>query len=385
MTFVKNIILTILVAGTSFSQAQNMLSDHEATAETQYLYRNLQRSLDKGYFVGHQDDLAYGVYWKYEEGRSDVKETVGDYPAVYGWELGDLELGKDKNLDGVPFDKMKEYIKEGYRRGGIITLSWHTNNPITGSNAWDFSNPSIKSIFPGGEHYATFISYLDKVADFMLDLKGDRGEQIPVLWRPWHEHTGTWFWWGVNSCSDEEYKELYRFSLEYLQNKGLHNLISVYNTGTEFSTPEEYLKRYPGDEYVDMLTFDSYQRGDISGGKKYAEQLDNWMKILTETALQQHKIPAIGEMGYDRIPDPNWFTEVVEPVLNRHRFSYVLFWRNAGFKPKEQVVEYYVPFPGHPAAEDFLQFYKEKKTLFEKEAKQLQLYKNQNLKREPLK
>ena len=62
--------------------------DRLATKETVNLYRNLKKLLDKGILFGHQDDLAYGVGWQYEEGRSDIKDVTGDYPAVYGWELG---------------------------------------------------------------------------------------------------------------------------------------------------------------------------------------------------------------------------------------------------------------------------------------------------------
>lgn len=359
-----------------FANAQFRLSDEKATQETQNLYQNLAKAQRKGYFIGHQDDLAYGVYWKYQQGRSDVKEVVKDHPAVYGWELGDLELGKTENLDGVPFGKMKEFIKEGYRRGGIITISWHSNNPITGGNAWDFSKTSIKSILEGGDKHSVFLSYLDKIADFLADLKDDNGTPIPILWRPFHEHTGTWFWWGVKSASDEEYKELYRFSLDYLKNvKKLHNLIFVYNTSVEYSTPEEFLKRYPGDSYVDMMSFDAYQRGSVDEGKKFAEKLDALISAMNQAAEKHNKISAIGEIGYNQIPDSEWFTKILKPVFDKHTFSYVLFWRNAGFKPGNNEVEYYLPFKGHPSEKDFLKFYKDKKTLFEKEAGKMNLYK----------
>jgi len=359
-----------------FANAQFRLSDEKATQETQNLYQNLAKAQRKGYFIGHQDDWAYGVYWKYQQGRSDVKEVVKDHPAVYGWELGDLELGKTENLDGVPFGKMKEFIKEGYRRGGIITISWHSNNPITGGNAWDFSSTSIKSILEGGDKHSVFVSYLDKVADFLADLKDDNGTPIPILWRPFHEHTGTWFWWGVKSASDEEYKELYRFSLDYLKNeKKLHHLISVYNTSVEYSTPEEFLKRYPGDSYIDMMSFDAYQRGSVDEGKKFAEKLDVLISAMNQAAEKHNKISAIGEIGYNQIPDSEWFTKILKPVFDKHTFSYVLFWRNAGFKPGNNEVEYYLPFKGHPSEKDFLKFYKDKKTLFEKEAGKMNLYK----------
>lgn len=371
----KTLFTVISLSLMSVINAQFKLSDPEVTKETVNLYNNLAKAQGKGYFVGHQDDLAYGVYWKYQSGKSDVKDVVKDYPAVYGWELGDLELGKNKNLDGVPFDKMKHFIKEAYERGGIITISWHTNNPMTGKNAWDTSSKSIKSILPNGEKHKIFIDYLDKVAAFLGELKGENGEAIPIIWRPFHEHTGTWFWWGVNSASDEDFKQLFKFSADYLRKqKKLHNLIIGYNTGTEFKNVTEYLARYPGDDYVDMVSFDAYQRGAKDGGKAFSDNLDSWLGILNNVAKSHHKIPAIGELGYNQIPDSQWFTQVLKPVFDKYQFSYVLFWRNAGFKPGNNEVEYYLPFKGHPAEKDFIKFYKDKKTWFECEARKMKLY-----------
>ena len=377
MTLHYHKILTALsISIMGILPAQYIISDAQATPETVKLFNNLGKNLDKGYFVGHQDDLAYGVYWKEQEERSDVKDLVKDYPAVYGWEIGDLELGKEVNLDGVPFDKMKEYIKSGHRRGGIITISWHLANPITGGNSWDYSNKSIASVLPGGAHHSTFEGYMAKAADFLEDLKDDHGNLIPIIWRPFHEHTGGWFWWGINSSTDEDYKSLFRYSVDYLREKrGLHNLIIGYNTGTEFNNADEYLKRYPGDEYVDMVSFDTYQRGPVSGSEDFAKNLDFWMKNLDQVAKERKKIPAVGEIGYNQIPHHQWFTKVLAPVFNKYQFSYVLFWRNAGYKQKEQEVEYYLPYKGHPAGNDFMKFYKDKKTLFEKEARKLNMYK----------
>ena len=130
---------------------------------------------------GHQDDLAYGVGWKYDPGKSDIKEVTGDYPAVYGFELGRLELDHPVNLDSVPFDKMRGFIQDAYERGGVITLSWHLNNPLTGKTAWDPAPGTVASILPGGEKNDLYKSWLDKVADFILSLKGKNGEPIPVI------------------------------------------------------------------------------------------------------------------------------------------------------------------------------------------------------------
>ena len=112
----KKKLLTFLTAvfiGTSCSAAPinsntNLsLSDKKATSETKALYKNLNTLVQKGFLFGHQDDLAYGVKWKYEDGKSDIKDVVGDYPAVYGWDIAGLENDSPNNIDGVPFEKMK--------------------------------------------------------------------------------------------------------------------------------------------------------------------------------------------------------------------------------------------------------------------------------------
>lgn len=87
------------------------------------LINRLAQIQKQGIMIGHQDDPMYGCSWSWEEGRSDVKEVCGDYPAVMGFDLGDMELGKDKNLDGVPFDRMRKEIVKQHERGGIVTLS----------------------------------------------------------------------------------------------------------------------------------------------------------------------------------------------------------------------------------------------------------------------
>ncbi|MFT4092953.1 MAG: glycosyl hydrolase [Niabella sp.] len=355
--------------------AQIAPSDKYATPETRRLFANLQKISTKGYLVGHQDDLAYGVTWKYEPGMSDVKEVTGDYPGIYGWELGNLELGRDKNLDGVPFDKMRQYIIGAYQRGAVITISWHVNNPFTGKNAWDPAPGSVAAVLPGGSRHEVYKEYLDKVAAFLHELKGQKGEAVPILWRPFHEHTGGWFWWGANSSTNEEYKQLFRFSVDYLRNeKHLHNLLIGYNTGTEFASEAQFLERYPGDDYVDILSFDAYQRGEAKYDPVFVKMLDAGLEIITSIAKKRNKIAAVGETGFNRILYSKWFTQALTPVLKKHRFAYILFWRNAGYKPYDQTTEFYVPYKGHASAADFKTFYKLRETLFEKEVRKENLY-----------
>ncbi|WP_426484191.1 glycoside hydrolase family 26 protein [Flavobacterium sp. 2] len=371
----KKNILTLIIAvfiGTScsskaiVSNTNLSLSDKKATPETVSLYKKLNQLTQKGYLFGHQDDLAYGVKWKYENGRSDVKETAGDYPAVYGWDIAGLEKDDSKNIDGVPFDKMKQYIKEANERGGISTISWHFDNPATGKNAWDNTPNSLKTVLPGGENHKKFTSWLDKAAGFFLSLKDKKGKNIPILFRPYHELTGGWFWWGKGNCTPEEFKTLWKFTLEYLQKKGVHNLIYIYNTSS-FGTKEDFLANYPGDNYADILSFDSYQNNDDKDGKKFIDEVQKQLKIVNEIGLEKHKLIAVAEAGYEAIPDSKWWTETLNKAIGDYKISYVLLWRNHGWQEKEQKMHYYVPFPGQVSEKDFVDFYNLDKTLFEKD------------------
>ena len=373
----KKIVLAITIAlltGTScfsksiVSDTNLSLSDKKATPETVSLYKKLNLLAQKGYLFGHQDDLAYGVKWKYEDGRSDIKDVVGDYPAIYGWDIAGLERNDTNNIDGIPFTKMKQYIEEANQRGGISTISMHFDNPATGKSAWDNSPNTLKSILPGAENHQKFTIWLDKAADFFLSLKDKKGKNIPILFRPYHELTGGWFWWGKGNGTPEEFKTLWKFTFDYLQKKGVHNLIYIYNTGS-FSSKEDFLDKYPGDDYADILSFDSYQNNDDKEGKKFIEEVQNQLKIIDEIGKKQNKLIAVAEAGYEAIPDPKWWTGTLTKAIGEYKISYVLLWRNHGWQEKEQKMHYYAPYPGQISAKDFVDFYKLDKTLFEKDIK----------------
>ena len=372
----KNIIILIIAAllGTSCSSkvitdnTNLSLSDKKSTKETFLLYKKLNQLVKKGYLFGHQDDLAYGVNWKYENNRSDIKEVAGDYPAVYGWDIAGLEKDDANNIDGVPFDKMKHYIKEANERGGISTISWHFDNPATGKNAWDNTPNSLKTILPGEKNHEKFTSWLDKAANFFLSLKDKKGKNIPILFRPYHELTGGWFWWGKGNGTPEDFKAAWKFTFEYLQKKGVHNLIYVYNTSS-FSSKEDYLANYPGDNYVDILSFDSYQNSDDKSGEKFISEVQNQLKIVNEIGIEKHKLIAVAEAGYEAIPDAKWWTGTLTKAIGDYKLSYVLLWRNHGWQEKEQKMHYYVPYSGQISEKDFVDFYNLDKTLFEKDIK----------------
>jgi hypothetical protein len=349
-------------------------SDKDATAETRALYKNLYRLRGKNILFGHQDDPCYGVGWKYIDGRSDIRDVTGEFPAVYGFDLGRTELGLAYNLDSVPFEKTRIFIREAYERGGVITLSWHLNNPLTGGTAWDNKPGAVASILPGGEKNALYTLWLDRVADFLASLKGKNGEQIPIILRLFHELNGGWFWWGKNQCTADEMKQLWRYTIHYLRNeKKIHHLLYAFNTD-KFYSGSEYVERYPGDELIDILGFDVYQGGQLKDNHAFAVFLNRGLDLIDSIALSHHKIPALTEFGYNQVPDSSWWTKVFYPAIANHQIVYALAWRNAG-KKQSGNAEYYVPYAGSASASDFKKMSSSGEILFENGIKSKNVYK----------
>jgi mannan endo-1,4-beta-mannosidase len=317
------------------------------------LLENLNAAKGNGILFGHQDDLAYGIGWKYVEGESDTKRTAGDYPALFGWELGGIELGNEVNLDSVPFAKMKEFATWVYQNGGVNTFSWHPYSALDESkNSWTTEEEVVKHILPGGSHHEKFKSHLDKVANFFSELKTAEGESVPFIFRPWHEMDGGWFWWGAELCSPEELQQLFRFTVEYLHKNGINNFLTAYSPDRNFTSEDEYLTWYPGDDIVDVIGVDNYW--DLNQPEGGVENAILKLEIVAKYAHKTGKIAAFTETGSDKIQEPLWFTEKLGAVLNASEWTrqcaYVMVWRN------HDLSHFYVPHPNHNAAENFRTF-----------------------------
>ncbi|TVR72731.1 MAG: beta-mannosidase [Marinilabiliales bacterium] len=341
------------------------VSNPNATQETRALYYNLKQMAGERMMFGHQDAVAYGIGHDHEVGgwdaeidgeefRSDVHDAIGSYPAVFGWDLG--KIGRDQNIDSVSFDLMRQWMIEVYERGGINTVSWHEDNPATGGSAWDTSE-AVRHILPGGERHEHFRSRLDLVADFFLNLRTSDGTPVPVVFRPYHEHTGGWFWWGTGPSSREEFIELWRFTHHYLtEERGCTNLLFSYSPDI-FRTRERYMERFPGVEYVDVLGFDNYH--DLRTEEGVPLAIDQ-MRIVVELAREMDKVAALTETGYNMILQADWWTRnILDPIKNdpvaRH-MAWVLVWRNENWMSEGSYVHHFAPYPGHPSVPDFKKF-----------------------------
>ncbi|MDR0537056.1 MAG: glycoside hydrolase family 26 protein [Tannerellaceae bacterium] len=308
-------------------------ADPQATPEARQLLLRLMNLQNRGIIYGHQDDLMYGTYWWYEPGRSDVKEATGDYPGVAGFELGEIETGRERSLDSVSFAQITEQVKLFHQMNGIITVSWHCINPITSQqpglktangpgSAWDVPKrdaPSsnrgeVKSILPGGKNHEMFNKWLGTLAQYFLTWTDSNGRPIPFLFRPYHEHSGDFFWWGNTRCTTEEYIALWKYTVNFLRDKGLHNILYVYNTDKVYSL-DEYLTGYPGDEYIDMLAIDWY-----GSGPEFNIAVDHALNFVSQTASAKRKPAALSECG-----NTSW--DMIN-ILQRYRISYFLTWRN---------------------------------------------------------
>lgn len=347
------------------------------TKDNSTIFALKQAVLDGKYMYGHQDDLMYGHYWNANEDndfvleRSDVLSTAGAYPMVLGLDLGGIELdadsvyGANTNLDGNNFDIMLEAARKHHARGGIVTMSWHLRNPLTGGDAWDVSDKTVvKSILPGGECHDKFMSWLDKLGDYLEKIK-----EIPVIFRPWHEHTGSWFWWGADLCSAEEYNALWVMTYDYLmKDRGLDNLvwaISPNGTQQDFG---KWMERYPGDDYVDIIGLDQYEPShpttDIeTANAAFIEYMRSLLGTMTKIAAEHNKILAVTETGFESLQYEKWWTEVLMPALEGFPVSYVLTWRNTSEIGRRDV-HYYAPFPGSRSEADFKAFAENEKTIF---------------------
>lgn len=360
MKKVCSISLTIgLLIGILISCKTETKEEVIQRAEAQYLMDNLRKSAEKGYMFGQHDATLYGIGWKGDRNRSDVRSVCGDYPAVVSFDLGRIEKGSLQNLDGVLFKDIRKEIIRHYERGGLVSISWHVDNPLTGGDSWDVTNDKVvESVLPGGENHEKFQSWLLLVANFLNSLQTTDNEKIPVLFRPWHEHTGSWFWWGQDLCSSEQYKSLWLMTEETLREAGVNNILYVYSPGGD---AENYMERYPGDDYVDILGFDTYQYNNEAGTAAFKEAFQRNLAFMDQYCKDNNKLYAITEAGYEKIPNPTWWTDVLQDAIGDYKPIYVLVWRNA-YELGEN--HFFAPYPGHTSEDDFITFYQNPRTLF---------------------
>ncbi len=353
------------------------------------LIERLAKIQKQGYMYGHQDDPFYGITWDWDFDRSDTKELVGDYPGVMGFDLGGIEVGDAKNLDSVPFSRIREEIIAQHKRGGIVTISWHPRNPLLGTTAWiendikaydeavkalenvgknvltsQLIDPrtTVQSILPGGSQYEKYLLWLYRVTEFMQSLKDEQGNPVPFIFRPFHENNGNWFWWGQKLCTDAQFHQLWNMTQDFINARLYHNVVWSYSPNLQGTWSEaEWMKRYPGDDRVDLIGEDAYQWG---GEKEFVIGTTADLKLITKIAEEHGKLIAMTECGYANSPDATWWTRVFRPIIEQFPICYFLPWRN--YKK-----EHFGASKDAKTADDFKQWAKQKNFLFVNDIKKV--------------
>jgi mannan endo-1,4-beta-mannosidase len=339
------------------------MADPNATAETKALYSNLWKIQYTGTMFGHHDDLLYGRTWTQQQGRSDVKDVAGDYPAVYSIDFA--EIMDDRSATSTLNADRERTIKEAYARGEVIMAACHLNNPLTGGDAFDNSNTTVvqQILTEGSATNMKFKTWLDKLATFVNNLKDASGKQIPIIFRPFHEHTQTWSWWGKSAATEGQFIALWKFTVDYLKGqKNVHSFIYAISPQIDaLGTQESFLFRWPGDDYVDFIGMDSYHGTNTPA---FSSNLRN-LGLLSKLKLKPCGVTETGIEGLLRngvAYDTYWTNEISTPLTGKF-VSMVVMWRNE-YDPNNNGHHFYAPFAGQSSSSNFVQMYNTPQTLF---------------------
>lgn len=355
-TFYSIVIVFLLFISCDNKESEfpYQLVDQQATQETKALFANLYKlQSDKKIIFGQQDATVYGREWKGDDNKSDVKDVTGSHPALLGLDFSGIEIKENPDYENRRNSLIK-YTKEAYEQGNIVTYCWHMCNPNNGGSFyWEKDSLiALPRMLPDSILHETYKRYLDNVASLVNDLKGKDNELIPIIFRPFHEFDGEWFWWGKGHCTKDEFIELWKFTINYLKDeKKIRNFIYAFSPDCKFNSKEEFLEYYPGDEYVDILGMDNYWDFRADGGNN-PELAKKKLKIVADLAKEKNKIAALTETGLEGVVDSSWYTQVLYPILSDVEIAYAQVWRNA----YESTTHYYTPTKGHPAEKDFIEF-----------------------------
>ena len=334
----------------------------QAQTSTKRYVRSLKTSATSGVMFGHHDDTLYG-YRRGEGIGSDTQDVVGMFPAMMSFDISLIERGQENK---AIFDQMRTAIQQQDARGGFVTISWHAENIVTGGNSWDTSGGRVvESILPGGSKAEDFQVWMDYVANFFNSLTDDEGLPIPIIFRPWHECNGSWFWWGRDFCTVEEYKALWSLTVKSLKKRRVRNVVYAFSPGGDIKSAKEYLARYPGDKIISILGVEGYAirtTGSTTDRQKFILNTRRSFDVVTPIALKKRKLLAFTETGMKHNTDTQWWTQTLWPAIEGYPICFLVTWRNATNDDNEC----YGIYKGHPAEEDFKRFVQNPRILLKK-------------------
>lgn len=239
-----------------------------------------------------------------------IADVTGERPALLGFEL--LSYSPNINYLDTDDECMKEvrenrglleHVWEWAAQKGLITFTWHWFSPLYGRSKSFFTEntefDASKAVIEGTDEYKALMSDLHTMAGILRPFCEQR---IPILWRPFHEGEGKWFWWGAKG--GEVVAKLYRLMYRcFTEEHELNNLIWVWNASAK--------ECYPGDDCVDIITRDMYPPAYEYTDRR--EEYDGMLRINNAG-----KVMAIGETGV--LPDPDMLH------ANHTKWAYYMTW-----------------------------------------------------------
>jgi mannan endo-1,4-beta-mannosidase len=233
-----------------------------------------------------------------------ASEYIGKTPVIFSTDWG-FAKENDKDSYLARPEIVKEAIRQ-HRLGSIITICWHavpptarepiTFQPVPGENPpalasvqGQLTDPQFRDILtPGTQLYKSWCAQVDSVAHYLRLLQD---AHVPVLWRPYHEMNGSWFWWGgrTGKCSTQAlYRQLFNRLVKYHK---LNNLIWMWSVDRPTRPEMKFTNFYPGNDYLDILSLDVY-------GSDFNQAYYDSLKVLS-----QGKPLVLAEVGNPPSPE----------------------------------------------------------------------------------
>ncbi len=295
-------------ASAAISQVPVTGSTDGAKKVYKFLYDNYGKKTVSGVQTGDMDGASA---LKNQKDFAAVVEKSGKQPALVGLDLLML-TGTNENDSWYQSytETCVALAKELYQKGGIPAFTWHWKDP---SRETENHNTQAKfdfrSAFKSGttewdtksEAYKTMIKDIDAASQVFLKLQEDG---VACIWRPLHEASGAWFWWGIGTA--EQYKALYKLMYNRMvKENGVNNCLWVWNIERLNKAPydENVLEAswYPGDEYCDFISVDVYKKANDNGSLVgYYNKIQDLMGSDKMIALSENgPIPDVANMHKD--------------------------------------------------------------------------------------
>lgn len=280
------------------------LSNPNATKKAQLIYDYLCSVSGQGIISGQEESCGAAAA---SSEMNYLKKITGKYPALRG-----LDFIND-DFEGV----VERSIFWSNSMKGLVTISWHWGTPPDGLG-YDSSKGKIdltEALTEGTDLYNALLADMDEAAEYLKQLQD---EGVVVLWRPFHEFDGQWFWWGKGGS--DNFIKLWQLMYDrYTNYHGLNNLIWV--LGYSSNLRENW---YPGDEYVDIVGADSYATGTRS----------SMYNRCVSFAAEGMPIP-LHECGHIPMPD--------DLISGEVKWTWFMAWTLTYLKEntKEELVEIY--------------------------------------------